>query len=75
LNIYENKGRGDIAKVAECSACTSAHKGEESEVYSALLAVGAIRPAVKKRLDDSRGEYYHYGMREQGLTIQALGSI
>jgi hypothetical protein len=75
LDIYENKGKGKVAKVAECSACTSAHKGEDSEVYSALLAAGAIRPAVKKQLADGRGEYYGYDMREKGLTIQALGSI
>jgi hypothetical protein len=78
MAIYENKGKGRLKKVAECSACTSAHMGEDSEVFSALLRAGAIRPAVlkqivaSKRSNDPDG-YYHWGMRDDGLTIQSLG--
>lgn len=73
LAIYENKGRGKLNKAAECSACTSSHMGEDSEVFTALLRAGAIRPAVIKQLPDDHNGYYHCGYIANGLLIQSLG--
>jgi hypothetical protein len=74
--IYENKGKGDLKYIAECSACTRAHKGEPSEVFTALLAAGKIRPAVIKRLGKSASDgYYFWRMREDGLNIQELQGV
>jgi hypothetical protein len=73
MAIYENKGKGKLERVAQCSACTRAHMGEDSEVFTALIGAGAIRPAVLRQLPDNHRSYYHCGMRENGLTIQDLG--
>ena len=73
MAIYENKGKGELKHVANCSACTRAHKGESSEVFTALLAAEKIRPAVIRQLGASASDgYYFWRMREDGLTLQEL---
>lgn len=73
LKIWENKGKGKLAYVACCVACTRADMGEDSEAFTALLDAGAIRPAVLKQLPDFHSGYYNCGMEEVGLKIQSLG--
>lgn len=75
LTIYENRGKGEIRHVASCEACTRAHMGEASEALTALIAAGAIRPAILERVRaiNDQGYYVHRMVTECGLTIQALG--
>jgi hypothetical protein len=73
MDIYENKGKGKLKRVASCSACTRAHMGEDSEVFTALIGAGAIRPAVLKQLPDGHQGYYHCGYIANGLLIQSMG--
>ncbi len=84
MAIYEIKGKGKLEHVAGCTACTRAHMGEDSEVFTALVTACAIRPAVLKQLTVARrlrcapigssNSYYHRNsMSDAGLLIRSLG--
>jgi hypothetical protein len=82
LNIYESK-RGNMVHIGEVSACTRGHKGEESEVYTKIIELGKIKPAImdliKKAIADPKNKNYnyeHYYTRSMGdkfgLIIKSL---
>lgn len=63
LQIYENNGVGKIVHIGEVTACTRGHKGEESEAFTRILQLQAIKPVIKKQIDrlvESK-EYKNYG--------------
>lgn len=82
LRVFEVLKDRSLKFVVACSACTRGHKGEKSEAFTALLAEGAIRPSIVKRLKDPKYSRYCTPMQyapggqdaiEIGLFIREMG--
>lgn len=50
LQIYENKGPGELVHLGEVSACTRGHKGEASEAWGKIVDLKAVKPSIMKKI-------------------------
>lgn len=54
LQIYENKGKGDLIPIGEVSACTRGHKGETSEAWGKIVELKAVKPSLMKQIIEAQ---------------------
>jgi hypothetical protein len=76
IEVYENKGKNQLLKhIGTGSACTSYHKGEESEAWDLILE---NIPSIKRKIPKGSGllsGYYNWSDAEEaGIKLQCLFS-
>ena len=76
IEVYENKGKNQLLKhIGSGSACTSAHRGEESEAWNVILkAIPTIKRNISKGNDLLSGYYNWSEAEEAGIKLQCLFS-
>ena len=72
VSIYQAK-RGEIVKIGSCSWCTSSYRGETSEVFNALMQLGAIpKKYYKSSVSDWSSGGYFFGVVCDKYDIREL---